>query len=1093
MTEFKTAGQLDHSDYKPDLKLVASDPARAALPSNDPQKKPVHITAGEIGNFHDWNVTPEVEVEVPTLEIVDSYNMIVEDGAALLDLTGAPAFTGSGVVFQAGAIKTNIDVSGLTVGRAFHFGLEVVLHTASRGQLIGMFIGPASDTAEQMTARMLAMTLGSEDPTDPIVQTYMQIFAGQYGIGTQTALRTNLESDLAIVNDEYNASPNGFVPPNFGVGSRFYLLMGKQEHSLNLANVIVEPNHTSYKVLRGRILTEDPVLPPGSTLFAYVIGLNFGTGYPTVSVKPFVDADTPELIINNNSPFQANYSGSQESFDAMFPDAITEPSAVTVTQATFPVGTQRGAPYNIVIDDDYTHPYEPLPYGKTVVNGQKIIVESVTDGEEDWEVLDVGVGATLGAQLTALGNQVTTLNTAISSSAKTTQLSEIVFYVKMPAEALSQWGGDELEGPDGNVFENWNAAYEYAISLPPFLRKRIVIDDRYPWDVVGPERDENTNLKMYKLMENNIVVSTLRAYEGQPYDETGPVIQLTQMRIDGLRAEDFLGYLVASYNSGSGYYEWVVALSFDANTPYGTTPDNFVLGKNAKVTCDYYALFLEEGGTIVLNDGSSLSYQLGMFSRSTLLLPITITKAKTARLTLVSNVPELADNGQKSIQLIMEHQSIEPVFDTDSSVNIVYTDTLPAPEFKYDTAVMVRSVEDIVAVSTVNSPSELVINSASYFFVVGTVDIGNWMIRPINTGKLVLMGMPGSKLVGANTNVIWSGSAPGTPCDVEIYGVDVQAATPSSRAILCTGNLKLRQCTIAADGTVQTADDTGYMTRKDTDIEGVKFVGSNGSDPIASPVDMLNSGHMRMHNCQVHLGAGVRLARTYPQRDLGNGVSISFTDVDVYMPTAQSSGGLILLSGYRPDLYDYPDDSIVVDNLRVFVVAQDGNQTETRLFETDMVAPYDHVDDPAIVVGEPLCYFHGQAKGGSVAISNIQTPAVVQYLTTQSTRFEWKDDLRIRYKGRVTRKFWVDVHYTVAAASANMAVRVMLSKNDIVGNSPLYYEEAEIDGPAGKRGVGSFSYPVTLRTGDDLYVQLSNGNNTDDYTLDRFTVAIREA
>ena len=121
--------------------------------------------------------------------------------------------------------------------------------------------------------------------------------------------------------------------------------------------------------------------------------------------------------------------------------------------------------------------------------------------------------STLQNTVGTLQTDLTTVTNELSSAAL--ENSEIVVYVRSFLAGL-----DPLTGP--MVFDTFTLAYNYLITQPAFIHKRIVIDDR--GSSASPVRTIVPAVQgfRYLLLENLITVSTYIAYNGYPYDNPQP-------------------------------------------------------------------------------------------------------------------------------------------------------------------------------------------------------------------------------------------------------------------------------------------------------------------------------------------------------------------------------------------------------------------------------------------------------------------------------------------------------------------------------------------------------------------------------------------
>lgn len=1104
----KTAG-VAAADYKDDLEVIVSDPLLAALPDGDPLKVSKKIPLGALPTrFQDWDVTPTIVTDVITLAITENFQATeLQDGSITLDYTDAPIFNGSQAVYHGCAVKTNLDLSKLTVGSAIHVGYEITSVAPTYAPfLIGFVLTDGTKTAEEVTAGVMAETVTGSAP--PITHATIISNVAMFGVQKQTNIAWTIPNDInpafADADGQLHIRNQPFLA-NLDLGSKVIMALGRQANSISVANIGIAPNGTTYDIMDADSIDNNPVLPADTTLFYFIVGLDFGQGYPIINIKPTVTAAPPSYDVTGTT-YNTAHGGTNGTWATLFPDPITTPSSTIVTHAEFPENAVVGRGLRAIVDPNYTSDVVPAPYGKQVTHHTKCIVDNVTPGDEDFTPL-IGTNELAGvnAAISAAQSQLTVLSQSVATAAKNSSMGEIVLYVR--ADPLDSAETPIPAGP--TVFDTFDLAYTYAVTLPKYLKKRIVLDDRVITTFKGiehPAVDGNspTTFKVYALLANNITISSYVVYNSLPLAlPYNPNVTL-YFACDGLRLEDFSGYTAALIDSFSGFTP-MFDIFTGVNGPNGVqTEDNLILGKNSYLVSSSAHIGIELGGTVVIGNDATWIHTAHAVNQSQFSESVIIAKARYGKLTLSGGVEPLAYNGVPAFTVITEHGGVAIVNNLSDATAVVinYTDiAVPAP-FSYGSYRIVESVADLIRGNSFNGgTTELNLSNQYTYFIVGVVDIGGIILNVVddtNGEKTKFIGLPGSKITGSS--VIFSGVYPPPAYNpiLEIIGVDVATTNPNAPAIYLFGSLILKGLTVFSDRMITVIDIEGQQTAHDFEARDVKFLNTNGGF-ISFKGEINVRGNVTLEGIYAKLNPGVELF-TIDIKPINNPYGqeskprnqCNINDVTILFSEAVSLNTRIFdLGGYDYQVGHfgvYSHGQIKVSNVTVNF---EGSNTNGRyeLFSRGGNV-YDHQNDSRIAVdgGKSFAFINGS---GAYLNNLDNTPQVFQFLDPAGMCDFTVDGVPVstlKYTGKTSKMFELLLSFTVQTTAPNVTLNIDVRQNTLNIN---HGTSQSLLVTAGERYSDSITLPVLLRPEDNITLLLHTNTNCN-LSFGNFRMSVKE-
>lgn len=1113
--EFIKTGALGAAAYADRLEVVVSDPLLAALPDGDPLKVSKKMPLGSIPTkFVDWDVTPTVEIGETVLAVSEPYHMdIGPNGDLSVNYAGAPVFTnGSPPTFWGGAVRTNVDLSTLTADVAIHLGYEITSVVPSYAPfLMGFVLGDPNKTPTDIVDGILA-ELGA-GTADPITHASILSLVLVYGAQKQTNISWTIPNDVNPLFPDAGGMlhvKNQPLLATLDFGSKVIMAIGRDASGISIANINIAPNGATYDITDAAAVIDNPVLPADTALFYFIVGLDFGQGYPVISIKPTVTAAPPSYDVTGTT-YNAVHGGTNGTWAALFPNPITTPISTIVTQAVFPVTATVGRGLNAIIAPSYTDPYPAAPYGITVTNGTKCIVDNITPGDEDFTPLvSSGELAVINNAILSNQTQLTALNLSVAAAAKNSTMGEIIIYVRASTQDSS-----ETPIPTGpTVFDTFDLAYTFATGLPKYLRKRIVLDDRVNATFRGIEQaavDNNspTTFKVYALLANSITLSSYSVYSAPPVGlPSSPRLTLL-FACDGLRLEDFSGYSGTLVDSFGGQHPMFDIIS-SVSGPNGVVfEDNLIIGRNSFLYSTSADIGIEQGGTVIIDNDGHWSIYAYAINQSQFNQSVIIAKARYGKLTVMGAVELLAYDGSTSFTVIMEHGGTIPTVQLSdpNALYISYTDALAPVRFTYGNYVVVETVGDLIRVNEFNgggsSGTELNISNQYSYFVVGDVDLGSLVLNifnDTNNRPIKFIGLPGSKLTSAGT--VFQGIYPPPIYNpiLEIIGVDVATTNPSIPAVYIFGSLVLNGSTVYSNRAIGVLDVPGYLNHHNVEIRDAVFLSSGGG--FIDTMGIIDvRGRVTIDGVYAKVNTGVQLfsidikpvSNPYGLEAIPNNQCNIDNVTVLFSEQVSLSSRVFDLGRYRTATTGYNGiympGQISVNNVTVQYVG--GNQNgRYELFCREGVV-YNHQLDEAIWVDgvHSFAYLNGSGGyynglGASEQVYQFLDPVMLRGFELTGTPSN-----TIKYIGKTSKVFELTVDH-VASASANSVVLSMsVRQNSTNVNHGSVQTTMETSNQRYRDGI---VIPLLLAPEDNVSLAFSTSVNCN-LSFGNFRISLKEA
>jgi hypothetical protein len=480
----------------------------------------------------EWNITPVTTTTTPDLAIVSSHNCNVVSGEVIADVTGVTDGSYLSVV------KTNITMQGLETDKTIKFGFEATDVPSLSPCIIGIYIAPGNMSASAVANEVNSIFFLGQPLSNNRIIHYSLLFNSTYQAPT-TFRVPNAATASGIIGNFSNIAANR---SDLAVGSKSGMLLSRRNNNLYIGRFDVKSDGSTYDLNGREAVVNGPVFDNTLTVFFFTLSADMGNGVQNIAYIPSVTLNSPAYDVTGTS---ASLTPPPNNVDwANFINPV-RPSFSQVNQATLPVDARVDQLYRVVIDPSYTGP-DPAPYGYPLKNNQTILINNISgsgaitalvDNETLIELTNdilspvVAQQATMLQSITDIGNLLQ--QTQDDVNVALLNAPEVVVYVK-PENIISS--PSDTDFSTSVSFNTFHAAYGYLLTLPKFIKKRIVLDDRDGGLVTG---DATT---VYNLMENNIIISTYRAYTGQYVDMLipAPVFGLN-LDCTGLAVDKFVG------------------------------------------------------------------------------------------------------------------------------------------------------------------------------------------------------------------------------------------------------------------------------------------------------------------------------------------------------------------------------------------------------------------------------------------------------------------------------------------------------------------------------------------------------------------------
>lgn len=1070
----KKTGDTQPALYKPNLKVIVSDPALASLPDNDPLKQSKNIELGDILPLaKEWNITPTITTDTVDPSITESINCTVNNQTGLIsfDTTNAPAFTGSQAVFHTAVAKTNIDLASLTDGSATFLGLETpTINSNAAASLIGYVVAKPGLTPTQVASSVNNIFLGASNTVN-YFDDFIIALAGKYATQSVSAVQISIRNDINNTQPTPTTltelpSASTFV----GSGKRLSLLLNKETDSLAVGFAVSTADETSFDVTDSLVIADNPTLGADSEVYVIMLGLNFGAGYPSLAVKPVTVTGKDSYNVAGTS-YISEAGKTQQDWDTAFPHPFTSLTSTIYTDVVFPENVYTGAMLKTVVDGGYASNYIPKPYGKEVTSNSLVIVANTTSGAEDFIAFSNKESLiALQAAITNNSKEITQLSAAVSAAAKLADLSEIVMYVVAD--------NDTPVITASSVFNTFDEAYEYALTLPGFLKKRIVLDDRFGQVYVGQVNTVTFIPKKYMLMTRNITLSTLSAYTDG--NITNNAISF-RAYCDGLRLVDFEGYLQSFVADTNLPPHHVVNLSESFAPSLGArfNYDNFLIGKNTRVYSDSNSVLDINGGTVVLQDNAIWFNEFIDINNTPVPNPIVITKSQNSKLTITgSKQPYTTFTSTSAIQIVTSRKEF-PTVNAVTPANAVafyYTDPLVPDLFVYDGYTVIRSLDDLILNSNQVNTNAFSVHTGKYW-IVGEINIGSNVF--FIQSDCTFVGTHGSKIKGLGT--IFSNPAVDNSNNayaLTINGVDFESDVISSPTVRVLGNLNIQNSKINSVYPLLVIGSTFINTVK---VKNCSFGSEN--KPLLTALSITRC-KVFIDSIRAHLNTSAKLL-SFEGGAVGR---LDMNDVVATYEGGQQVNSYLIDIGNLNDFYASGD--VNISNVEV-----NANNTVLQQQRYSLFGTAGSVIDVSDQVRYNVDIFKYYACCKATT-TNMSVPVVGQNTlipidftpnSTEGKRGFMINNNLLMYIGKTPTTFTIDALASFTTVQGNALTGFVITKNNVA------YENVTLQ-PSATSLIeqACIKCPVKLKYGDTLGFNVVNADNTNPFNRFNLMVSLTE-
>ncbi len=1069
----KKTGDTQPALYKPNLKVIVSDPALASLPDNDPLKQSKNIELGDILPLaKEWNITPTITTGTVDPSITESINCTVNSQTGLIsfDTTNAPAFTGPQAVFHTAVAKTNIDLASLTDGSATFLGLETpTINSNGAVSFVGYVVAKPGLTPTQVASSVNNIFLGASNTVN-YFDDFIIALAGKYATHSISAVLISIRND--INNTQPTPTTLTQIPSTstlVGSGKRLSLLLNKETDSLAVGFAVSTADETSFDVTDSLVIADNPTLGADSEVYVIMLGLNSGAGYPSLAVKPVTVTGKDSYNVAGTS-YISEAGKTQQDWDTAFPHPFTSLTSTVYTDMVFPENIYPGVLLKTIVDAGYSSNYIPKPYGKEVTSNSLVIVTNTTSGAEDFIAFSNKESLTaLQAAVTNNSNEITQLSVAVSAAAKLADLSEIIIYVTGVYSIITA----------SSVFNTFDEAYEHALTLPGFLKKRIILDDRFSQAYNGEVNTVTFIPKKYMLMTYNITLSTLSAYTDGNLTENAISFRAY---CDGLRLIDFEGYLQSFVADTNLPPHHVVDLSDSIAPSLGArfNYDNFLIGKNTRVYSNSNSVLDINGGTVVLTDNAKWFNDFIDVNNTPIPNPIVITKSSNSKLTISgSKQPLTSFTSEPAIQIVTSRKEF-PTVNAVTPANAVafyYTDPLVPDLFVYDGYTVIRSLDDLILNSNQVNTNAFSVHTGKYW-IVGEINIGSNVF--FTQSDCTFVGTHGSKIKGLGT--IFSNPAvdnSNLASTLSINGVDLESDVQSSPTIRVLGNLNIQNSKINSVYPLLVIGSTFLNTVK---VKNCSFGSEN--KPLLTALSITRC-KVFIDSIRAYLHTSAKLLSF----EGGGAGRLDMNDVVATYEGGQQVNSYLIDLGNLNDFYASGD--INISNVEVIPNNSLFQQHRYNLFGTagSVIDVSDQVRYNVDIFKYYACC--------KATTTNMSVPVVGQNtlipidFTPNSTEgkrgFMINNNLLI-YNGKTPTTFTIDALASFTTVQGNALTGFVITKNNVA------YENVTLQ-PSATSLIeqACIKCPVKLKYGDTLGFNVVNADNTNPFTRFSLMVSLTES
>ena len=1044
-----------------------------------------------------WDVTPVGNIQNPAiLTLTDLAGIIVDPNTGVIstDLNNLGAILGPYGLCTA---KTNIDLSQWSAGSTFQMGYEVDAATDVNGPYFtGMAWVDSGLTAAEAALGILGTIAGN-----PHALSTPYLLSASIGFGP-----THITQVMACIATDSDPSPagstlSGALSYNISTapGSKQTILLSKAVSSMGVGLTITDPDGVSYDLLATQ-LANNPVFA-GLTLFYFVATVNVGNGGANVAIKPDLAATPPSYIVAGTD--YATAGGTNNTWNALFPN-ITQPIIGSVTQATYPVNTYRGEILQAYVNPSWTQSNTVRPYGVLVADGQRLFVDNVTPGDEAFSF--VVSPASLSTAIAGVNSSVSALTTTVTGvQSSLTMLQGSIASLQDGSDEVLVYVRGVAFTPvtDASVtYNSFDSAYNYLITLPKYIRKRIILDDRAD----SNNTFAGSSVVNYHLMENNITISTYQAFAGDVIPVGGNAKVSLMIRCSSLRLDKFAGNILQAWltmnDIGYGPFGDYSALALNTSITLAdnvVTQNNFVIGDNCRVYMNSYNLFHDQpilntdsGGTIFMGDNSSLTIIFGVYQGNILFPGVNIVKGANSYLLIDGNLSAIFDVNTETPDIHKGLLKIISPFDVgsiqfagmslttyDGSAEIAYTDAnvsaMLDPSFK-----VVRNFMDFGTIrpdiSLPNGWTAVLLSGLKYF-IAGTIyQPPQVILYPngyFNEGLLAiqLLGIKGSSVItgAGGMPVVYSEPNDGSWHTSFISdGVDFTQFLGTTIVSACNGTAVLKNCYCDSTNPFPVADNAVVNLSPASlyHMENVSLgIDDNGARVarMGSPLT-INQNEVRLKNVRASLDRGASnfayIAYSDSEGMNYSGV-VDIDDIRLHWYDGDSSNNFGETPVLAPlqavftiaGLNNAHPGAISINNVRIWADAEESpGYAQVAQIYCDMVYDYDnevifdHTQSPIIDMdGSPnyaLICIPGpvQVTGvdGTVHLSESTSTFELVRFANNEQNYGGQLTSYLNSTAMTRKRFLVQIQGLISSDNANMNVTVGLATVHVSGGGQLF-------------------------------------------------------
>lgn len=905
----------------------------------------------------DWDITPITSTVTPDLVLSQPHNCVVSpQGVVVTDITGV---TDSQYI---SVVKTNITMQGLETDKTIRFGYQLTDAPTATPFLVGIVIAPANRSATQIADELNATLFVRSPMSNNRILHYSLQYNSIYNAPTTYRIPTPATPNGVVGNFS-----NQVTIADFAVGSQSGMLLASRDNTLYIGRFDVNSDGVAYDLNGRAAVANGPAFEADMTVFYFAIVVDNGDGLQNVAYTPSLTVDSPGYNTVGTSAALAPTLVRPDWTKFANP---VRPSYTQTVQAVLPTDVRIGQFYRVLINPSYTGT-DPTPYGYPLKHNQTVLINSITGSGSITAYVDNESLITLTNDLLApITQQQALLTQSMADFSVLLQQTnddvniallnapEVIAYVRAADYPLT--GAKEaFNFATAVAFDTFDAAYTYLITLPRFIKKRIVFEDRSLTDTYYSGAESVT----YHLMQHNIVLSTYSQMRRLVIVDY-PLSQLVHLSADvsSLHVESFQG----SWN----YLTTPLPMRpFSSNEPDDVVPatDQFngrlYIGNDCTFTMYSNAAdFSAYGGVINVGDRSTLYFSIVDNIDLGVVQPLTFVKGRNALLGVYNNGGGVGPSGYPFVTVMCDYEVSQDQFSGFTPDQIYYQyrgiDPLSA---QYPDAIIVRQR------SQLGLP-----NYQGYFML--------YQQKYVFAAPLDLEGYSLSVPDGVATTIQSAG--------------DITISTNGVTALMVGGtciDLGVHFQVIPTGGTVPVIASGGFYYRYGGRLTGSKLFSAYPSQYNSGVFHMYGVRHaLWPSESQITVPSSVgalpdfQIHDLYLEQPLGNTALFTFNIntldpnhkfiIDgVYGTDTYSTYGLVdIINGYgkaSPDI----TETIVIKNIGL----QTHGMANTRALVTRDGLAYDISSDPVFDYDARRLGFLLRKATGSAASSNPATPSSV--------------------------------------------------------------------------------------------------------------------